>query len=164
MKFYSRTENGIVTSENKEALLKYYFEALECPEDYEPDKYILGDREEEHEVPTPDGGTEIQTVTVHDVLIPNPEWENIKRQKEEEHLDRLRMTALDLITAIKNLGVTDQQIEDFLNNNLNIKHQLQFCQHVYFGVVKQLLPLNIGGKEITVDVVENLFKAKNGEI
>ena len=127
MKFYSRTENGIVTSENKEALLKYYFEAFECPEDYEPDKYILGDR-------------------------------------EEEHLNHLRMTALDLITAIKNLGVTDQQVEDFLNNNLNIKHQLQFCQHVYFGVVRQLLPLNIEGKEITVDVVENLFKAKNGEI
>lgn len=87
--------------------------------------------------------------------------EEEKERQEQDRVDRLTMTALDLITAVKLFGVTDKQVEDFLNANLDIKHQLQFCQNVYCGVVKSFCPITIGEVEITAEVVEQLFKNKN---
>ena len=68
--------------------------------------------------------------------------EEIQKLKEEA-LNRLKMTPLDLITAIKSTGLTDEQVANFLNNNLSIKHQLLFCRDVYCGVVRQMCPIKI---------------------
>lgn len=91
-----------------------------------------------------------------------PEYIERKAAEEAERIDHLTMTALDLITAFKSLGVTDQMIEDFLNSNLNVKHQLQFCQNVYCGVAKQFCPITIGELTVTTTMIEDLFKNKNG--
>lgn len=106
----------------------------------EPDKYMWN-------------GTEI---------VENPEYEEIKRQKEQAIIDNLTMTALDFITFLKQAGITDVQIEAYLNANLNVKHQLQFCQNVYCGVAKALMPISVGDITITAEMVETAFKIKNG--
>ena len=58
-------------------------------------------------------------------IIENPNYEEITRQKEQAIIDNLTMTALDFITFLKEAGITDAQIEAYLNANLNVKHQLQ---------------------------------------
>lgn len=95
-------------------------------------------------------------------IIENPNYEEIKRQKEQAIIDSLTMTALDFITFLKQAGITDAQIEAYLNANLNIKHQLQFCQNVYCGVAKALMPISVGDITITAEMVETAFKIKNG--
>lgn len=96
-------------------------------------------------------------------IIENPNYEEVKRQKEEERINNLTMTALDFINFLKNVGLTDQNIEDYLNANLAVKHQLQFCQNVYCGVAKALMPIQFSGITITAEMVETAFRIKNGE-
>ena len=96
-------------------------------------------------------------------VIENPNYEEVKRQKEEERINNLTMTALDFINFLKQVGLTDLDIENYLNANLAVKHQLQFCQNVYCGVAKSLMPIEYDGKRITAEMVEQAFRIKNGE-
>lgn len=97
-------------------------------------------------------------------LITDEEAEERAKAKEQDRINRLTMTPLDLIKAVKTLGVSDEDVEAFLNSNLAIKHELQFCQNVYCGIVKQFLPVKISeGVMLTEELVEHLFKVKNGE-
>lgn len=97
-------------------------------------------------------------------LVLDPDYEEKAKAKEQDRVNRLTMTPLDLIKAVKTLGVSDEQVEAFLNSNLAIKHELQFCQNVYCGIVKQFLPVEISeGVMLTEELVERLFKVKNGE-
>ena len=95
-------------------------------------------------------------------IVENPDYEEIKRQKRQAVIDNLTMTALDFITFLKQSGITDAQIEGYLNANLSVKHQLQFCQNVYCGVAKALMPITVGDLTITAEMVETAFMAKNG--
>lgn len=81
---------------------------------------------------------------------------------EQDKINMLTMTALDFIGVLKSAGLTSQQIEDYLNANLEIKHQLQYCEKVYCGVVRQLVPLEVEGITITDEMVVAAFKAKHG--
>lgn len=97
-------------------------------------------------------------------LVLDSDYEEKVKAKEQDRINRLTMTPLDLIKAVKTLGVSDEQVESFLNSNLAIKHELQFCQNVYCGIVKQFLPVEISeGVMLTEELVEHLFKVKNGE-
>ena len=79
-----------------------------------------------------------------------------------EEINNLTITALDFINFLKQAGLTDIQIEEYLNANISIKHQLQFCQNVYCGVAKALMPITFEGITITAEMVEHAFKIKNG--
>ena len=83
-------------------------------------------------------------------------------QIEQERINMLTMTALDFIGVLKSAGLTSQQIEDYLNAHLDVKHQLQYCQNVYCGIVRQLVPLEVEGITITDEMVVTAFKAKHG--
>lgn len=85
-----------------------------------------------------------------------------KSEEEVKKIAMLTMTALDFIGVLKTAGLTSQQIEDYLNANLEIKHQLQYCQNVYCGIVRQLAPLEVEGITITDEMVVAAFKAKHG--
>ena len=82
-------------------------------------------------------------------------------QIEQERMNMLTMTALDFIGVLKSAGLTSQQIEDYLNTHLDVKHQLQYCQNVYCGIVRQLVPLEVEGITITDEMVVTAFKAKH---
>lgn len=85
-------------------------------------------------------------------------------QMEQERINNLTMTPLDFIGVFQSLGLTLEQINTFLENNLNIKMQLTYCNSVYCGVVKSFLPRTIEGITITPEMVESAFIAKNGDI
>lgn len=96
-------------------------------------------------------------------IIENPDYEEIKRQKKEEHINNLTMTALDFINVVKSLGLSDEDIDEYLQANIPLKNQLTYCQNVYCGVVRSLVPLKVKGRTITDEMVVNAFKVKNGE-
>lgn len=83
-------------------------------------------------------------------------------QKEQERINNLTMTPLDFIGVLQSLGLSLEQINEFLESNLNIKMQLTYCNSVYCGVVKSFLPITIEGITITPEMAESAFIAKNG--
>ena len=85
-----------------------------------------------------------------------------KAQEKEDLINHLTCTALDLITFIKSLGLTDEQILAYLQANPSFQLQLTFCKDAYCGVVRQLCPIKITKELIITDeqIVE-FFKDKN---
>ena len=83
-------------------------------------------------------------------------------QEEQNRINHLTCTALDLITFIKSLGLTDEQILAYLQANPSVQLQLTFCKDVYCGVVRQLCPIKITEElTLTDEQVVSMFKDKN---
>lgn len=127
---------------------------------------------------------EVDTVSSPDGVFLRKDIEEITRQQEgaeetqtfyiyqeafltkEEYaiytnVDGLTMTALDFVKVLKGMGVTSAELHTYLDKNPDLKDELTFCQNVYCGVVKALLPLTIGEITITESMVEKAFKMKN---
>lgn len=85
-----------------------------------------------------------------------------KAQEEQDRINHLTMTPLDFIKVLQSAGLTLEQINQYLDNNLEVKMQLTYCSDVYCGVVKQFLPVSVGDIIITSDMVEQAFKTKAG--
>lgn len=83
-----------------------------------------------------------------------------KRQIEENRINNLTMTALDFIGVLQSFGLTLEQINTYLESNLSVKMQLTYCQNVYCGVAKSLMPIEYEGITITAQMVEDAFKQK----
>lgn len=84
------------------------------------------------------------------------------QQKKQERINNLTMTPLDFIKVLMSLGLTLEQVNGFLESNLDIKMQLTYCNSVYCGVVKSFLPITIDGITITPEMAELAFIEKNG--
>lgn len=83
-------------------------------------------------------------------------------QEEQDRINHLTCTALDLITFIKSLGLTDEQILAYLQANPSAQLQLTLCQNVFCGVVRQLCPLKISDTvTLTDEMVVSFFKKKH---
>lgn len=83
-------------------------------------------------------------------------------KEQEERLNHLTCTALDIATLIKTLGLTDEEILQFLNANPSIQLQLTLCKDVYCGVVRQLCPIKLSEKlTLTDEMVVTFFKKKH---
>lgn len=83
-----------------------------------------------------------------------------KEQQRQDEINNLTMTPLDFIKVLMSLGLTLEQVNTFLESNLEVKMQLTYCNSVYCGVVKSFLPLTIEGVTITPEMVEQAFLAK----
>lgn len=95
-------------------------------------------------------------------LVSSQEEQEIERQKEQDRINHLTCTALDLITFIKSLGLTDEQILAYLQANPSVQLQLTLCQNVFCGVVRQLCPLKISDTvTLTDEMVVSFFKKKH---
>lgn len=94
-------------------------------------------------------------------LMTVEEMKEKQAQKERERLNMLSMTALDFIKALQSFGLTLEQINAYLEANLAAKMQLTYCQNVYCGIVKALMPITVGDITITADMIETVFKVKN---
>ena len=88
-----------------------------------------------------------------------------KAQEKEDLINHLTCTALDLITFIKSLGLTDEQVLVYLQANPSVQLQLTFCKDVYCGVVRQLCPIVLS-EELTVtdEQIVKFFKYKNNVV
>lgn len=83
-------------------------------------------------------------------------------QEEQNRINHLTCTALDLITFIKSLGLTDEQVLAYLQANPSVQLQLTLCQNVYCGVVRQLCPLRISDTvTLTDEMAVSFFKKKH---
>ena len=83
-------------------------------------------------------------------------------QEEQNRINHLTCTALDIVTLIKTLGLTDAEILQFLNANPSLQLQLTLCKDVYCGVVRQLCPLKISDTvTLTDEMVVSFFKKKH---
>lgn len=83
-------------------------------------------------------------------------------KEQEDRINHLTCTALDLITFIKSLGLTDEQILAYLQANPSVQLQLTLCQNVFCGVVRQLCPLKISDTvTLTDEMVVSFFKKKH---
>lgn len=82
--------------------------------------------------------------------------------KEQDKINHLTCTALDLATFIKQAGLTDVEVLQFLNANPSLQLQLTLCKDVYCGVVRQLCPLKISNTvTLTDEMVVSFFKKKH---
>lgn len=110
------------------------------------------------------GGVVIVEETNEEYEMYNGEYHTAEEiaQMEQERVNNLTMTPLDFIKVLQSLGLTLEQINVFLDSNIEIKTQLLYCNHVYCGVVKQFLPITINNIEITNAMVEMAFVQKNG--
>lgn len=83
-------------------------------------------------------------------------------QEEQNRINHLTMTALDLVTYIKKTGVSDEIILQYLQANPSVQLQLTLCQNVYCGVVRQLCPIKITEElTLTDEMVVSFFKKKH---
>ena len=82
--------------------------------------------------------------------------------KEQDKINHLTCTALDLATFIKQSGLTDAEVLQFLNANPSLLLQLTLCKDVYCGAVRQLCPLKITETlTLTDEMVVAFFKKKH---
>ena len=86
--------------------------------------------------------------------------EEEKQQQRQDEINNLTMTPLDFIKVLMSLGLSLEQVNAFLESNLEVKMQLTYCNSVYCGVVKSFLPITIGELVITPEMVEQAFIAK----
>lgn len=83
-------------------------------------------------------------------------------KEQEDRINHLTCTALDLITFIKSLGLTDEQVLAYIKANPSVQLQLTLCQNVFCGVVRQLCPLKISDTvTLTDEMVVSFFKKKH---
>lgn len=102
--------------------------------------------------------TELEYVFIDGSYISKEEGEILQQEK----INHLTCTALDLATFIKQAGLTDTEVLQFLNSNPSIQLQLTLCKDVYCGVVRQLCPLKITETlTLTDDMVVQFFKKKH---
>lgn len=88
--------------------------------------------------------------------------EEEKEIENQEVINHLVCTALDLANFIKQVGLTDAEIVQFLNNNPSLQLQLTLCKDVYCGRVRQLCPLKITETlTLTDEMVVAFFKKKH---
>ena len=102
--------------------------------------------------------TDVEYVLVNGHYVTREEAEKL----EQEKINNLTCTALDLATFIKQAGLTDAEVLQFLNANPSLQLQLTLCKDVYCGVVRQLCPLKITETlTLTDDMVVGFFKKKH---
>lgn len=89
-------------------------------------------------------------------------YDEKKNKEEQDRINHLTCTALDLATFIKQAGLTDTEVLQFLNVNPSLQLQLTLCKDVYCGVVRQLCPLKITETlTLTDEMVVAFFKKKH---
>jgi len=86
-----------------------------------------------------------------------------KEQMEKDRINKLTMTPLDFIKFLEKLGISYENIQNYLKEHVELDKQLSYCSSVYCGVVKQILPITVYGITITPEMAEQAFKAKYGE-
>lgn len=102
--------------------------------------------------------TDAEYVFAGDRYVTREEAEKL----EQEKINHLICTALDLVTFIKRAGLTDAEVLQFLNANPSLQLQLTLCRDVHCGVVRQLCPLKITETlTLTDDMVVQFFKKKH---
>ena len=79
-----------------------------------------------------------------------------KLEEEAKRIAMLKMTPLDFIKALEEVGVSYSKIKELCNTNEEVEKQLRFCNHVYRG--NPLLDQLCGLFNVTTEQLDELFK------
>ena len=93
-------------------------------------------------------------------IVENPNYEEIKQQKEQARIMEMRMTPLDFLKAIEQYGITYDMVKQFMEENPLIERELRFCQFVYR---KHPMLQSLSEYGITSEILDHIFKVANGE-
>lgn len=101
--------------------------------------------------------------TVYDFELMTEDEKTAKvEEKEQDRINMLTMTKLDLMKALKVAGVTSAEIKAYLAANEDVADELEYCEKVYCGVVRQLCPIVVNDSiTITDEMVVKAFEEKN---
>lgn len=143
MTYYIHIEDNKILSSG-ECPMGEPFRSIEVSEELynafntEPDKYIWN-------------GSEV---------VENPDYEEIKQQKEQARIMEMKMTPLDFLKAIEQYGITYDMVKQFMEQNPLIERELRFCQFVYR---KHPMLQSLSEYGITSEILDHIFKVANGE-
>lgn len=143
MTYYIHIENNKILGSGQ-CPMSEPFQSIEVSEELynafnaEPDKYMWN-------------GSEI---------VENPDYEEIKRQKEQARIMEMRMTPLDFLKAIEQYGITYDMVKQFMEQNPLIERELRFCQFVYR---KHPMLQSLSEYGITSEILDHIFKVANRE-
>lgn len=143
MTYYIHLENNKIFSSG-ECPMGEPFRSIEVSEELynafndEPDRYIWN-------------GSEV---------VENPDYEEIKRQKEQARIMEMKMTPLDFLKAIEQYGITYDMVKQFMEQNPLVERELRFCQFVYR---KHPMLQSLSEYGITSEILDHIFKVANGE-
>lgn len=95
-------------------------------------------------------------------IVENPNYEEIKRQKERARLDMLSMTPLDFLKALNKIGIRYETVKQIMEANPEVEMEMKFCQNVYRGhpMINQFAT-QFG---VTSEQLDYMFKKANGEV
>jgi len=93
-------------------------------------------------------------------VVENPDYEEIKQQKEQARIMEMRMTPLDFLKAIEQYGITYDMVKQFMEENPLVERELRFCQFVYR---KHPMLKSLSEYGITSEILDHIFKVANGE-
>lgn len=93
-------------------------------------------------------------------IVENPNYEEIKQQKEQARIMEMKMTPLDFLKAIEQYGITYDMVKQFMEENPLIERELRFCQFVYR---KHPMLDELATYGITSEILDHIFKVANGE-
>ena len=99
MGYYTIQNNGLLIAENEKALTRFYDNVKELPQDYEQGKYIIGEVEEEIDVPDYEQTTEpLLDAEGNEVLDENnePIISTVQVQLETTHKETIKVQDLVL--------------------------------------------------------------------
>lgn len=83
--------------------------------------------------------------------------EKNEEQRRREEIMMLHMTPLDFIKAIETLGITWAQIKELMQKYPDVEKELTMCQNVYRGNPLLDQMAKILDKNITSEVLDELF-------
>lgn len=92
-----------------------------------------------------------------DSFIINPNLESIKELHKREEMGMLYMTPLDFIKALETIGITWAQIKELMQKYPDVEKELTMCQNVYRGNPLLDQMAKVLDKNITSEVLDNLF-------
>lgn len=93
-------------------------------------------------------------------VVENPDYEEIKQQKEQARIMEMKMTPLDFLKAIEQYGITYDMVKQFMEQNPLVERELRFCQFVYR---KHPMLQSLSEYGITSEILDHIFKVANGE-
>jgi hypothetical protein len=93
-------------------------------------------------------------------VVENPDYEEIKQQKEQARIMEMKMTPLDFLKAIEQYGITYDMVKQFMEENPLVERELRFCQFVYR---KHPMLQSLSEYGITSEILDHIFKVANGE-
>ena len=99
----------------------------------------------------------------NDEIVPNPEWEEIQRQREAERVANLTCTKRVFVIMLQQLGYNYfSQIKPLIEANEQAAMEWELC--VELQRKNPLLDIVASEIGITSEQLDKLFKAANGEI